>query len=487
MREVTEKEVKNRLAFDNPWWSKQGGIDSEIREWPKRAYFDAFSNLVREKSVRRAVVLMGPRRVGKTVMIQQTVQHLIDQGAAPKSVLYVSLDTPTYFGLPLERLLQLFQEHHKHHRKSELYVFFDEIQYLKDWEIHLKSLVDSYPSVQFVASGSAAAALRLKSRESGAGRFTDFLLPPLTFAEFLRFKNLEDSLFEITVHNGKEFWHPKDITALNDEFVNYINYGGFPEAVFSERVRNNIERFIGNDIIDKVLLRDLPSLYGISDTQELNHLFTTIAYNTGNEVSLDGLSQSSGVAKNTLKKYMEYLEAAFLIRRVNRVDQNARRFKRAVTFKVYLTNPCIRAALFGPVEAGSEAMGLIAETAFLCQWMHSWVINDTFYARWHGGEIDIVCLSLTDQRPLWVYEVKWSDRPVKHSNELRAVISFAKKHHLSQIHVLTKTRFARAEVSGIEITFLPVSYWCFTLNKIWVDEPLVAGEHPRPDFLSRLF
>ena len=68
---------------------------------------------------------------------------------------------------------------------------------------------------------------------------------------------------------------------------------------------------------------------------------------------MDELSKSSGVAKNTIRRYLEYLEAAFLIRRVYRVDQNAKRFKRAVTFKVYLANPSMRSALFGPVTGDS--------------------------------------------------------------------------------------------------------------------------------------
>ncbi|MBS0351440.1 MAG: AAA family ATPase [Proteobacteria bacterium] len=72
-------------------------------------------------------------------------------------------------------------------KEDEVYVFFDEIQYLKNWEVHLKNLVDVHRQVKFVASGSAAA-LRRKSQESGAGRFTDFILPPLTFAEYLRLK-----------------------------------------------------------------------------------------------------------------------------------------------------------------------------------------------------------------------------------------------------------------------------------------------------------
>ena len=75
-------------------------------------------------------------------------------------------------------------------------LFLDEIQYLADWERHLKAFVDAHPDVRCVASGSAAAALRLKSVESGAGRFTDFLLPPLTFYEYLDLQDKADLVEE---------------------------------------------------------------------------------------------------------------------------------------------------------------------------------------------------------------------------------------------------------------------------------------------------
>ncbi|MGO8078069.1 hypothetical protein AB9F41_37630, partial [Rhizobium leguminosarum] len=78
--------------------------------------------------------------------------------------------------------------------------------------------------------------------------------------------------------------------------------------------------FIRHDIIDKVLLRDLPSLYGISDVQELNSLFTMIAYQSGTQFSYEGLSKESGVKKDTLKKYINYLQAAFLVKVVRRTD-----------------------------------------------------------------------------------------------------------------------------------------------------------------------
>lgn len=125
-----------------------------------------------------------------------------------------------------------------------------------------------------------------------------------------------------------------------------MNYGGYPEAVLNPEIQLDLRRYLGRDIVDKVLLRDLPSLYGIQDIQELNRLFASISYNSGQEVSLEALSSNSGVAKATLSRYLEYLEAAFLIVRVMRVDDTGRSFKRVRQFKVYLTNPSMRAALY---------------------------------------------------------------------------------------------------------------------------------------------
>src|SRR6185503_1765074 len=127
-----------------------------------------------------------------------------------------------------------------------------------------------------VASGSAAAALKLKSAESGAGRFTDFLLPPLTFYEYLHLLGKNHLVSESTEKSGKGtgFFYATDIDALNAEFLNYLNFGGYPEVIFSPMIQSDPGRFIKSDIIDKVLLRDLPGLYGIRDIQELNSLLS---------------------------------------------------------------------------------------------------------------------------------------------------------------------------------------------------------------------
>lgn len=341
-------------------------------------------------------------------------------------------------------------------------------------------LVDAYPHLKLVASGSAAAALRLKSGESGAGRFTDFLLPPLTFYEYL----------DLIGEAGRVQWSEQeelstdDVDGLNKRFLDYLNFGGYPEVVFSKEIQADPGRFIKNDIIDKVLLRDLPGLYGIRDIQELNYLFTTLAFNTANEISLEELAKRSGVAKNTIKRYIEYLEAAFLIRVVHRVDRSAKRFHRANFFKVYLTNPSMRAALFSPITADDEMIGALAETAIFAQWFHS--DESLHYARWQGGEVDIVRLG-QKQKPISVVEVKWSDQYARKPGDLRSLLSFCESNGLTVATVTSRTITRNTELRNIALEFLPASVYCYEIGLLnlatkLVNQPrTVQNLHETPD------
>lgn len=468
MLHVSPKEAELRLRFDNPWWS--GATETVFSDLPRRDYLQPFYNLLTDLSINRAVVLLGPRRVGKTVMVHHAIERLLAEGVAPERVMYLSLDTPLYTGFSLEWLTQLMATLNALEPQTQRYIFFDEIQYLKDWERHLKSLVDSYPGYRFIATGSAAAALRLKSQESGAGRFTDFMLPPLTFSEYIHFIKKEQELIEPDPESERGFRVTTEaaLDEINEEFINYLNYGGYPEAVFTERVQENPARFIKSDVIDKVLLRDLPSLYGISDIQELNSLFATLAYNTAQEVEVGKLSQNSGVVANTLGRYLEYLEAAFLIRRIRRVDECAKQFKRTRGFKVYLTNPSIRAALYGPVTSEHEAVGALAETAIFSQWIHATsFIERLYFARWKKGlEVDVVGLDIGQRKADWVVEVKWNDRFYDRPADLKGVLAFAARNELTRPPLITtRTKCGVKTVEGVELHFVPTSLHCYTIGR----------------------
>jgi len=334
MHTIPMEQRLRRMRVENPWWDEvPPQTDPSYRNMRPRACFQRFVELLEARSPRRAIVLMGPRRVGKTVLLHHTIQHLLDNGTHPHAIAFLSLDQPLYANLSIEELAGHLREADWSQGAEQAFLFLDEIQYLPDWERHLKVFVDTCPTTRCIVSGSAAAALRLKSIESGAGRFTDFLLPPLTFYEYLYFQGMGGMVRFV---DGSR-WEWDDIDTINEHFIRYLNIGGYPEVVFSETIQKDVGRYIRSDIIEKVLLRDLPSLYGIQDIRELHHLFLSLAWNTAREVSPDALSKESGVTKPTIKRYLEYLEAAFLLKAVHRIDRNARRFKRAVDHEGTLT------------------------------------------------------------------------------------------------------------------------------------------------------
>jgi uncharacterized protein len=467
MQPISDADIKVRIERDNPWW-QDAAFKTPEAEYPRRVYFSPFKELALNFSVRRATVLLGPRRVGKTVMIKQVIHDAIEAGIDPKNILYVSVDTPIYLGISLEKFISFMPDAAA---KGKSVVVFDEIQYLRDWEIHLKDLVDNNPNIKFIASGSAAAALQLKSKESGAGRFSDFMLPPLTFYEFLKFLDEDEDYIVKSENKVKGLWRYdiKDIEGLNSRFVDYLNYGGYPEAVLNDQIRKNPEQFIKNDIIDKVLLKDLPSLYGITGIQELNKLFSFLAYNAGNEASFENISQESGITKPTIKRYIEYLESAFLLIKVSTVDDNCRSMKRERNFKIYLNNPSMRAALFAPVDANdSPKIGQLAECAIFSQWQHSTGFERLRYARWRNdGEVDIVFLAPGDQRPIWVGEIKWSDRVTNSPDDvLRGLRTLIQRHKsIKNAFLTTKTVEDDLRIDNREVRVMPSAAYCYIVGR----------------------
>jgi predicted AAA+ superfamily ATPase len=466
----TEKIIE-RLRYENPWWvNKQ--IPEVYSAMAKRLYFSLFYPFVIEKNVKRALVLMGPRRVGKTVMLFHSIQQLLTENVNPQKIFFIGIDNPIYVHLSLEDILNLCKQSLNKDNLKGCYVFFDEIQYLKDWERHLKVLVDSFPETKFIVSGSAAAALKWHSTESGAGRFTDFMLPPLTFQEYIHLKEMNHLMYNGEISYGENqipYRLSHDIKALNKEFVHYLNFGGYPEVVLSEKIQSDMGRYVKNDIVDKVLLRDLPSLYGIKDVQELNRFFTYIAYNTGNEFSYETMSKESGIQKDTLKKYLEYLEAAFLIKVLNKVDVTAKRLKRITSFKVYLTNPSLRTALFSPISETDSEMGNMVETAVLSQWMHREKLDLT-YARWkegrNEGEVDLVLVDDKKYKPQWGVEIKWSNRYFEKPNELKSLIHFCKSNNFKNALVTSIDQLGIKQIEGLLFSFLPASIYSYNIGDI---------------------
>ena len=211
----------------------------------------------------------------------------------------------------------------------------------------------------------------------------------------------------------------------------------------------------------------MPSLYGIRDVQELNRFFTYLAYNTGQEFSFENMSNDSGIAKDVIRKYLEYLESAFLIKVLNKIDVNAKRLKRITSFKVYLTNPSLRTALFSPLTETDQEMGNMVETAILSQWMHRENL-DLNYARWKNGkqegEVDMVLVDSKMFKPVWAVEVKWSDRYFNKPEELKSLLKFTEANNLDKAVITTIEKTGKIDIQEKALTFIPSSVYAYNVG-----------------------
>jgi len=476
MHTIADNDLFHRLAFDNPWWEFKAETRIKFRNPPKRAFFPAFVEAAETTDKDNVLVLAGPLRAGKTVMMRQMVAHLVEKGAKPTSIFYCNMTVPSYTAADLSTLFEMFCRRYHHGPDADLYVFYDEVQYVKGWQKALVALKKMRPNARIVAAVSSGSPAITTGTVTDDGQFSVFVLPPLTFLEFLRFRESEEKLFGApdAAETNSMALRANALPALNAEFHRYVNFGGFLEGIVMSKEGTPAPTFIRDGVADRVLHKDLASLHGVNDAQELNRLFGILAFNTAREVTMDDLAKAAKIAKNTLRKYLDYLESAFLIRRLPRVDRDAKRFQRAVAFKVYLTAPCLYAALFAPVAQNDQFFQRLAETALVSQWLGSAAMENLAYASWRGGAVDLLSLDPATGKPDHVYEIDWSNRYGKPGKGPEKLVGFVEGTNRDAISYILTGGIARpASMRGIDITLAPLSLYTY-----WVErDPTMRDYH----------
>ena len=466
MHIIADNDLFHRLAFDNPWWELKTDTKIQFKNPPKRIYFKSFFEQLTQSGPGRILALAGPLRAGKTVLLRQAIAGLIESGVKPTHVFYCNMTVPSYTAADVATLFEMFCRRYRHGPDAEIYILFDEIQYVKEWQEALIKLVEMRGNVRIVAALSSGAPSLITGQKSHGDKITTYVLPPLTFLEFLRFRDTEAPLLGdlSEAATGKMAFRSNVLPALNEEFYRYVNFGGFLEGIVASKEGAPAPTFIRDGVADRVLHKDLASLHGINDAQELNRLFGVLAFNTAREVTIDELAKTVGIAKNTLRKYLDYLEQAFLIRRLPRVDKNAMRFQRQVSFKVYLTTPCLYAALFAPVPKDDQFFRRLAETALIGQLSGEPEMANLAYASWRGGSIDLLRMNPETGKPDHVYEIDWNNsygQPGKGPSELVSFVETTTRK--AETYILTGGIARPASMRGIEITLAPMALYAYWL------------------------
>lgn len=397
---VTTKDgILKVLRGFNPWWVSGTVSPAFQKNYKRFAYYEAMKRM--QGGIRRTVVITGARRVGKTTIEYQMINSLLEQGVSAQQIVFISLDHPMLKLAGMDDILECY--HENVYAGQDVYYFFDEIQYATDWASWLKTIYDTQPETSVVATGSASPALVRGSTESGAGRWTVIQVPTLSFYEYCALIGLPDlglspslkptQLLRMTQQERGQLMNK--LAAVQNHFTRYLQVGGFPELALAKD-DFLAEQVMREDVVDKVLKRDLPALYNIRNATELERIFLYLCNVSSEIVSIDAMAKElNGVSRQTVQNYIDYLESANLIYMSYPVSLEGKKILKARP-KIYIADAAIRNAVLMDSEILSNPieMGKMVETAVYKHVAAFYYQKATRVGYYRGGkkgkEIDIV-------------------------------------------------------------------------------------------------
>ncbi len=457
---LTDEELLQVLVKMNPWW-QTNHVPKHLKKDKKRKIFGELQLFIDED---RITSLIGLRRVGKTTLLYQLIDYLLGN-ESKENVLYASLDDVTLIDVekPVKRIFEVYKNKVKKD-EGPTYLFLDEIEFDETWELELKNIWDR-ENVKIFISGSSSLKIK-RSKESLVGRIHTVQLPPLSFYDFMSFSGVELDLddhrkaFQKSLLRGAEEAYDAvenctyELNLLKEEAQSNLNRylirGGFPETFSVDKI-DVWQRFLKEDVVDRVLFRDIPEIYDVRDRKLLVSLIQFVAAETSSLFSYNSLSQDLGARNETISNYMTYLENSFLVHiHQNYTSSYQKRIRSRK--KIYMADTGLRNALLNKgdevlSDAGEMGVGMENLIAIALESVADRYDADLFYWR-DKYEVDFI---LDKEKPVPI-EVKYKEEI--RTSDLRGLKKFKEEHGEGGI-VITKDRMDYQN----DKAFIPV--WAF--------------------------
>ena len=370
---VSNEQVIKVLRQYNPWWRNPDIVKVESKPQKRLAYYEAMK-MLKHKTIRRFTVLSGARRVGKTTIMYQMIENLVEEGVNPKNILYVSFDNPIVKMIDVETVLSIYESLYP--LEDTKYVFMDEIQYTEHWELWMKVIYDSRKDIRLTATGSSSPILEKGSTDSGTGRWSVLKIPTMSFYEYCCLLKIEESTIPdsvkltslVKMSNSEIGDIMSRFSTLEGHFNRYLMIGGFPELVLSDD-DDYAQRMLREDVVDKVIKRDVLTLFNIRSPLLMEKLFLYLCMNSTEIFSITTAAKElENTSVSTIEGYLEALEMSNLIYISKPMDVGSKGALKGRP-KIYVADAAIRNAvlMIEDVLSDEKELGAMIET---CVYKH---------------------------------------------------------------------------------------------------------------------
>ncbi|MBU6389506.1 ATP-binding protein [Patescibacteria group bacterium] len=352
-------------------------------------YINRYLNIKKELQPGKTLVLFGPRRVGKTTLLNRFLESTDQPAAVYKGD---ELSTQHAFEMADMALLQPYIG-------SAKILAIDEAQAIPNIGHSIKIVNDTMPELSVILTSSSSFELAGQIGEPLTGRKTTHYLYPIALIELLADEAVPQRVFEST------------LPAL-------LVYGMYPD-VLTAKANNKRAEFL-RELIDSYLLKDILAYQEIKGSRLLLQLLTLLAYQVGSEVSLSELGTSLNIDKKTVARYLDLLEKSYIIFRLGGFSRNLRS-EVTKTAKYFFYDVGVRNAVinnFNPLETRND-LGALWENFMIVERLKmrtytKLYANQYFWRTWKQNEIDLV-----EEREgkLFGYEMKWKEKAVSAPDE----------------------------------------------------------------------
>ncbi|MFA5049489.1 MAG: ATP-binding protein [Candidatus Micrarchaeia archaeon] len=286
-----------KLVEWNPWW-ESGKVDFELQGKKRSDCRELLSSI----DVKEVTIITGIRRCGKSTIMYQMINRLLERGINPEKILFVNLEDKK---LSQDSLDDIYAAYRKEINTGEkAYVFLDEIHKRAGWESWIRKKYDLKTNDKFVISGSCSYLLKKEYSTLLTGRNLSYEVFPLDFKEFLSFNGLEIDNKKI----GRGILTEKTRIEILRYFENYLNFGGFPEILFKPE---NFKIKLLSQYFDDILYKDIVDRHNLN-SEKAKDLALFFMNNLAGLMSLRNIRNSLGLSYDTAKDYLSYFKDAFL-------------------------------------------------------------------------------------------------------------------------------------------------------------------------------
>lgn len=375
------QDLPSLLAFHNPWWLT-GKIPPELNAPFRRPVFEAILNYLQ---LERVVILKGPRRTGKSTLLYQLLHELLQQGIEARRLFYFPFDDPDFNHSFNDVILEFEKQLGREIKQGpEVYCFFDEIQHLDNWSAYLKKYVDKKWPLKFIASGSSASLIK-QGAESLAGRTIEEIVLPFSFFEFLLFHlDQEEARLLRELHAAFDLYNPAIPAAISlierklvILFEKYLTIGGFP-SLFGIQEPVLRKKLLREDVMEKVIYRDLVKRYGIKHPDNLENLFIYLVNQSSDILNVTSIGNSLKLSRKSVQEHLQYLRESYLIMMTPRYSPSGE-----TTLHVYPKVHALDSGLievFSNLQIGKRVESIVAR--------HLYFLKQSYYHnKW---EVDFV-------------------------------------------------------------------------------------------------